>query len=279
MIQKLLRAFRQQEQQQQQQQNDDDDDDFNFILDTFIFQFPSGHVDMAKLEVQNLVDVVQAASKLFNAKSVLFLTIAWNNNIPSNKVQLWKEKNELIRMFAANYTKQQQQQTSSSTRTVETVQVLDFATLSTNLIEANSKALGLDLDLSATNNDNDTDTTTRTYTLRLSSRWKNLVAHACGSMPFVDDTKGCLPNAFSVDGMHWCPETVHGRLNAGLVCILGCIHNHNHGQYFGGNTSNSSSSSGHHLKNSTTMCSNQCNSKYMSLEPFIFDRNGMKLVA
>ena len=54
------------------------------------------------------------------------------------------------------------------------------------------------------------------------------------------------------DGMHLCPETFHGRINAALVCLLDCKYN----QLLN--------------KKSLVTCSNSCNSKYMSLDPVTY---------
>ena len=35
-----------------------------------------------------------------------------------------------------------------------------------------------------------------------------------------------MRNAFALDGMHWCSETLNGRLNAGIAYfLLGCLLN------------------------------------------------------
>ena len=209
------------------------------LLDVFVFQFPSGHVHFTDLKWTDLQDIVHAASEAFRVTSILLPTSAWSNNVLPGKVDQWKRANEMIRMFAALYVK-------AENCSVETVQILDYAKLSTELLEANADALGL--------RDNET------YQLRLQgSRWQELVAHTCGSRPFPNDPKGCFANFLSVDGMHACPETVHGRLNAGLACILGCIYNKN-GQ-------NSVAYEG------VTKCCDDCNTKYLSLYPVEFNND------
>ena len=71
----------------------------------------------------------------------------------------------------------------------------------------------------------------------------------------------CLINVFHFlcrvqnDGMHLCPETFHGRINAALVCLLDCKYN----QMLD--------------RKSLVTCSNSCNSKYMSLNPVEYHMN------
>jgi len=57
------------------------------------------------------------------------------------------------------------------------------------------------------------------------------------------------------DGMHQCPETFHGRVNAALVCLLDCRFNQRL------------------LPSSILSCSDGCNSKYMNVDPIIFTLN------
>jgi len=59
------------------------------------------------------------------------------------------------------------------------------------------------------------------------------------------------------DGMHQCPETFHGRVNAALVCLLDCRFNQ---QLLPS-------------VNSLSACSDGCNSKYMNVNPIRFTLN------
>ena len=71
--------------------------------------------------------------------------------------------------------------------------------------------------------------------------------YICSFVPF--------PLFLQNDGMHLCPETFHGRINAALVCLLDCKF------------------SNKHRRRSQATCSNGCNSKYMNLQPIEFRLN------
>lgn len=62
-------------------------------------------------------------------------------------------------------------------------------------------------------------------------------------------------NELQLDGMHTCPETFQGRVNAGVVCLLDCKFNRR--------------LAGRGLAE----CDDGCNSRYMNLEPIAFRIN------
>jgi len=205
------------------------------LLDALLYQFQSGHVDLHDFDEHYLEEAIAAASDLFQATSVIFPTIGWMNNVDETRVDKWHEVNDRIRNFARLYSP------TSKESTVKSVQFLDIAELSRSHIEANARILNIP--------------SNETYTLRVESMWKSLVAQMCASLPFAEDPRGCLPGMVSLDGMHVCPETFHGRINAALVCLLDC--RFNKGYY----------------TNRLLTCSDGCNSKYMNLNPISFTLN------
>lgn len=213
-----------------------------------MYQFQSGHVDLHDFDEYYLEQAIVAASDLFQATTVLFPTLAWMNNVDPASVDILHEVNDRIRNFARLYTPPR-----SKTSTVESVHVLDFAELSRSYIEANAKIL--DIPPNAT------------YTVRVESRWESLVAQMCASLPFAEDPRGCLPGMVSLDGMHQCPETFHGRMNAVLVCVLDCKFNQRH--HFASGNKNYNQNT---VKSLLT-CSDGCNSKYMNVHPIVFPLN------
>ena len=203
-------------------------------MDVFIYLIPFGQQQISDFDEHVLLEAIKAANDVFRASSVIFSTIGFMNNIYNDeRVELWFDTNHRIRNFTQAYNENLSNSNSNSNSTVEAVQFLDLGAFSENLIEINGKELGIPPN--------------QTYKLRSGSRWKGLVAHQCASFPFPDDPKGCLPGMISVDGMHRCPETLHSRINAGLICLLDCKFNQN--------------LLGHNLQK----CSDECNSKYMGL--------------
>ena len=61
----------------------------------------------------------------------------------------------------------------------------------------------------------------------------------------------CEKNQITYDGLHFCMETLQGRINAGIACLLGCIHNND--DVMGKDEAQVSS------------CAANCNAQFMSL--------------
>jgi len=148
------------------------------LLDVFIYQFQSGHVDLHDFDEYYLQQAIEVAGALFGAKAVIFPTIAWMNNIDKERVDIYRQVNDRIRAFARSY--------ASSWRgsTVQSVQVLEFAKLSDAYIESNARILGIPKG--------------ETYTMRIDNLWGSLVAQICASLPFEEDVRGCLPGMVAV---------------------------------------------------------------------------------
>jgi len=176
------------------------------LLDVFLYQFQSGHVDLHDFDEYYLQQAIAVAGTLFGAKAVIFPTIAWMNNIDKERVDIYRRVNDRIRRFARSYiplptdSDDGRGEISSSSAsggsstvddddvvvgsTVESVQVLEFAHLSDAYIEANAKVLGIPKG--------------ETYTLRIDNLWGSLVAQICASLPFEEDGRGCLPGMVAV---------------------------------------------------------------------------------
>jgi len=203
-------------------------------MDVLIFHLPSGHVRPNQVSFTTLNNIVSLSAELFQCTSVIFINFSLTSNINSdNLIDEWESANECVHSFCKKYN------STHSQSSVNQVEFLDFAKLSKKLITANGDNLGIPVN--------------EIFSSRLDNRkWRNLIAHVCGEIPFPNNRKGCSPNMLTVDGTHWCPETIHGRLDAGLACILGCIYN----------------------KKQTIpslSCSEQCNERFMSLEPLLFE--------
>jgi hypothetical protein len=96
------------------------------------------------------------------------------------------------------------------------------------------------------------DTSSANYTLETlatsNSAFSRAIAQVCGKR-VPDQTAKCEPNGFSMDGIHWCMESVGGRFVAAISCLLGCVYNQNN-------------------ESSTTIeaCERSCNEQFMSLK-------------
>jgi hypothetical protein len=125
---------------------------------------------------------------------------------------------------------------------VDHVQVLDFATFGDSLMKWNANLMGM-------------DTSSANYTLEslkdYGSRRDLSIAQVCGKR-VPDQSTQCEPNAFSMDGMHWCMERVGGRFVAATSCLLGCVYNQN-------NNNNES-------RTTIKACERSCSDQFMLLK-------------
>jgi hypothetical protein len=92
------------------------------------------------------------------------------------------------------------------------------------------------------------------HRLKSQTTWSKIVSHACGS--FVNETyakkiKQCpVKNVFSFDGQHWCMDSIGGRINAALVCLIDCSNRYDF-----------------HQLDDMVLCESDCNAKFMTLTP------------
>ena len=223
------------------------------IVDVFIYQWQSGHVSLWQFDESRLDDTVVAASTLFRSDIIILTTIFPHNNAKfDTDIRRMNDINARIRSYARRYNEKNTTVTvrppgadggrRRSSRTVSTVRaivVLDYAMLIEQYMGENAHHLGMSAN--------------ETYTLRMEkARWKHLVSLTCASRPYRNDPKGCSPGMVSVDGIHLCPETIHGRVNSAMVCMLDCAY--------------------HQFRSSEEIqrCSEECNQKYMTVNPLPF---------
>ena len=203
------------------------------LIDVFVYQFPSGHINLDQFHERHLKEAVTAASELFGASMVIFPTVAAMNNVKDTVA--WNLVNRRIRSFVSMYE-------PLINSTVKSVQTLDYAGLINEYMILNAGMVGIP--------------SNETFVHRKGDRWRTLTSLACTSKPF-DEDKGCKPGMISLDGIHLCPQTVHGRINAGLLCLLDCKFNNLHP-----------------LGPHNQSCSNQCNEKYMTLSSVMLPTSG-----
>jgi len=221
------------------------------LIDVVVFQFPVGPAGM-NVQEDYFKRLTEIASDLLGASTIILPTVAMYNNVITEKdTTNLNHLNHLIRSFARTYMSRDVSEESSNSSTVRTIQVLDYAKLIEEYIEVNSLVLGIP--------------SNETYRVRLSNKFKAVVALACAALPYENDPKGCLPGMVSLDGIHLCPETIHGQINAALVCLLDCAYHHDE------NNDENDHGRGERIR----VCSDNCNSRYMTLlNPIEFPPSG-----
>lgn len=89
--------------------------------------------------------------------------------------------------------------------------LMDFGGWVDQLIEFNARLAGM-------------DTQPNDYTLaRLGClKFPPSIAVACAESNVTTGSCKCKRNIISIDGMHWCMETMGGRIIAGFACLMQC---------------------------------------------------------
>jgi hypothetical protein len=177
-----------------------------------------------------LEEAIALAHELFAVKHVILITLPFVSNVMTlEQLALLHTKNQMIRHLANSW--------ESGRHGVESVLAMEFGRLGDSLVEWNARLIGF--------NTTDTDYLIEER-LECCPRqgFQRSIAQLCGAR-VEDGAKDCQRNAFSLDGLHWCSETMNGRFNAGLSCLLQCPFE----------------------DGSIVDCEADCNDRFMSLRP------------
>lgn len=183
-------------------------------FDTVVFRIPQGWITSEDVNNETLQETVELAYKLFGARSVIYVNLPLCNNYKNvSDVERMKLANRRIELFARDYKPE------NGTDSVQHVMALDFGRLTWMLISWNAKLLGMTRPL-------DIVYARKVGTFDLNDPFPPSEVHVCSRRMNPKSRFGeCLRNHLSYDGMHWCMETIGGRVNAGLACLLSCAHN------------------------------------------------------
>ena len=113
-----------------------------------------------------------------------------------------RETNQMIRELV---------EASWETSDLPDMLLMDFGAWVDQLTELNARLAGMDTQSNAN------------YTLeRLGcAKFSPSIALSCAEAVKPDSCK-CTRNVVSRDGMHWCMETIGGRVTAGFACLIQC---------------------------------------------------------
>lgn len=212
-------------------------------FDVMIFRVSHGWLKFSDITEASVRETIQLAQELFRVKKIILLNLPFNNNIKSHEgLQDWKRTNAMLDRVAVAYP-------SELTGNVQ-VSVLQFAQWTNLLTFQNAKAIGWNTTDAAGNPD-------ESYVLdRLGCKKQHpiSIAQGCAEKATKGDCQ-CNRNRVSQDGMHWCLESLGGRLSAGLACLMTCFQDDlENGGLTGGAIE-------------LRACEAQCNDQYMSLRP------------
>jgi len=176
-----------------------------YCLDAVVFRPPVGWISMNAVNHDSLGETVQLAYELFRARTVIFLTVPLNNNMgPADVGGNWTALNDRIRSYTRNYR-------PHGPDSVQIVYFGDFAALTHDIALHNAAIMGY------------SEADAFRIQVEGPKGLKSFAATVCGEQPsFQQGSNKCKHNWVSLDGMHWCPQSVAGRLAMGISCLLQC---------------------------------------------------------
>lgn len=212
-------------------------------FDTMIYRIPQGWIESKDVNNEKLRKTTELANEIFGVRSVIFITLPLcNNYMESSHITEMQKANQRILEFAQKY------KPTSNQKGVQNVLVLDFGRLAWLLVSWNARLLGFQGSME------------HIYTQRLGAFFQHeffpsAEAHVCSERMDPSALGGdCMRNHISYDGMHWCLETIGGRVIAGLACLVACAHN-------------DEEDSRRNSRSAVQECARSCNDRFMSLEP------------
>jgi hypothetical protein len=213
-------------------------------FDSLVFRIPQGWISSEAVNTETMQETIRVAHGLFGVRSVIFVTLPLCNNYRNaSDVKAMQEANERIANFAKNY-----QPTNNNGKSVQHVMFLDFGQLVWELISWNARLIGMQGSIESM-------FARKVGHVDLNDKFTPAQAHVCARKMNPKSRFGeCIRNHLSYDGMHWCMETIGGRVNAGLACLIGCVHN-----------DEAECSDERHLQ--VQQCARTCNNHFMRIQP------------
>lgn len=160
-------------------------------------------------------------------------------------LQQLEEKNQMIRRLIQNWD-----------HPTLRLFVLDFGSWIDRIMEWNAYHIGMIKTIPNWNIISPTQNQKKFTLQRLDcAKYPPSVAVACATLPNSNSNNNnrcttCIRNRLSIDGMHWCMESIAGRVLATTACLIECslLQHHRH----------------HHLMRE---CERRCNDDFMSMKP------------
>lgn len=276
----------------------------NFSLDdgfdTMIVRIPHGWINTDSITVSGLNEVVGLAKEIFNVSSIIFMSLYPINNVMTagEFESILPAKNRLIRDFVDSYQERYHglidedmvttagADTSSTTTADKSkslyvnvsgevmaivpgvnMAMFDVGNLSYELLERNACHLGMinddNIDIARMNVSVLSEIFIGHRVTLPRTQHTASIAQVCAEkVPHL--SQDCPRNSFALDGIHWCSETMNGRMHAGMACLLGCLHNDKDvDEDSAQNTPDRRQSS----LVSSRHCERTCNEQFMSLKP------------
>jgi hypothetical protein len=208
---------------------------------------PLDHITHESLERNT-----RRASEVFGMHTLVYVNFYFCNNVVDPIMHLlFRDKLQLVRDYARTYV-------PAPDAPLRRILLLDMDRLVDLFNEDNARRIGYDPDhepfdrwmMSHYRGPPDVEE-------GASATHRDYHAQVCGA-PTPDHALSCPTNPNFVDGMHFCPETMGGRIGSGLACLFGCAERHHRDD---GPTSEGA------RNGALRSCERRCNAKFMSLDP------------
>jgi hypothetical protein len=235
------------------------------LFDSLIFRIPHGWITLAQVTREDVLETIALAHELLGVRTVVFVSMPFINNVQTlQDVADLERANANLRTWVDEYNANRTLTAAGGgAGGVERVMILEFGHLMDELMALNARLMGY-------------DTTDSQYIMdRLGNAWNNSIPFVCGervkAVTTVDDTTQktkvvrpttCATNRLTYDGIHWCMESISGRVLAGLACLLGCFHNRNDTAV----ANNGNAGPDETKVAAMQQCEQGCNIEFMSLE-------------
>jgi hypothetical protein len=212
-------------------------------FDVMVIQIPQGWMTLDQISEEALNETVHLAHELFGVSSIVFISLPFINNVLTMEdLRLLNEKNTLIRDFVRKWEK-----SVDAGSGVEHLLLLEFGDFVDSLMEWNARLMGFDTSVA--------NFKMEALSCRAGSGFNQSIAQVCSTRVPVGSST-CEKNSISFDGMHWCMETIGGRVFAGTSCLLACA--------FNNETRDDSTTST--TTTAIRQCEKRCNDDFMSLK-------------
>jgi hypothetical protein len=170
-------------------------------FDSMVFRIPHGWLKLGDITSATLTESLELAHEVFGVTTAVVMTLPLNNNVVNmEELMQLHEVNAMIRDVVANW----------SGKGVKHVLLMDFGKWADQLTELNARLAGLNQHPA-------------NYTLeRLGcTKFPPSIAMIC-TKPVAPKSCTCDRNMVSIDGLHWCMESIGGRATAAIACLLQC---------------------------------------------------------
>ncbi|VEU41258.1 unnamed protein product [Pseudo-nitzschia multistriata] len=172
-------------------------------FDVMIYRIPHGWLPASSITRARLEASMRLARELLGVRTVVVPSLYLNNNVQTMEdLSTMRGTNQMIRELV---------EASWETSDLPDMLLMDFGAWVDQLTELNARLAGMDTQSNAN------------YTLeRLGcAKFSPSIALSCAEAVKPDSCK-CTRNVVSRDGMHWCMETIGGRVTAGFACLIQC---------------------------------------------------------